>query len=71
MVRGAVPSLEAQSPRGRDGELRSARAVAVRVVELAEGEGAVREDLVAPHQELGAGTDLAPVNKVDRHEGLV
>ena len=59
-----------QSTRGRDGELWAARAVAVRVVELAEDEGAVGEDLVAPHQELGAGTHLAPVNSGDRYADL-
>ena len=39
-------------------------------MELAEDEGAVGEDLVAPHQELGAGTHLAPVDSVDRYEDL-
>ena len=55
------PSLEAQTSGGRHGELGAAGAVAVGVVELPEGEGTVRKDLVAADQEFGAGPDLAPV----------
>ena len=60
-VLALIPSLEAQSSGGRHGELWAAGTVAVRVVELTESEGAVREDLVAADKELGARSDLAPI----------